>query len=197
MPGVTITISSASLQGTRTTSTGETGAYSFGALPPGDYNVNFVMSGMHEQNQKVRLSLAQTSRADAEMRLAALAEAITVTASSPAVLETTQVSRNFTQRDRRQAAVARTIRDTVLLAPGSYAFHGVIKQSPSPADLRTHPVPGECGVVVNENLRGQPHTLFIEYAIKETTVFTGAVSAASNGRFTGGVVSNLDDVRRK
>src|SRR5688500_15021543 len=75
MPGATITISSPSLQGTRTAISGDTGAYSFGALPPGEYNVNFTMSGMHEQNQKVRLSLAQTSRADADMRLAALSEA--------------------------------------------------------------------------------------------------------------------------
>ena len=189
MPGVTITISSPSLQGTRTTSSGETGAYSFGALPPGDYNVNFVMSGMHEQNQKVRLSLAQTSRVDAEMRLAALAEAITVTASSPAVLETTQVARNFTSTIVDKLPVARTIRDTVLLAPGVSAS-GVNQQitiSGGPSYDNLFLVNG---VVVNENLRGQPHTLFIEDAIQETTVFTGAVSA-EYGRFTGGVVSTL------
>jgi len=33
------------------------------------------------------------------------------------------------------------------------------------------------GVVVNENLRGQPHDLFIEDAIQETTVMTAGVSA--------------------
>jgi hypothetical protein len=41
---------------------------------------------------------------------------------------------------------------------------------------------------VNENLRGQPHDLFIEDAIQETTVLTGAISA-EYGRFTGGVVT--------
>jgi hypothetical protein len=42
--------------------------------------------------------------------------------------------------------------------------------------------------VVNENLRGQPLTLFIEDAIQETTVQTSAVSAEF-GRFAGGVLN--------
>src|SRR5207249_9394455 len=44
------------------------------------------------------------------------------------------------------------------------------------------------GVVVNENLRGQPQDLFIEDAIEETTVSSGSISA-EYGRFTGGVVN--------
>src|SRR6185295_5230354 len=46
------------------------------------------------------------------------------------------------------------------------------------------------GVVVGENLRGQPDNLFIEDAIQEFTVLSGAISA-EYGRFTGGVVSTL------
>ena len=41
------------------------------------------------------------------------------------------------------------------------------------------------GAVVQENLRGQPHNLFIEDAIQETTVQTAGVSAEF-GNFTGG-----------
>lgn len=44
------------------------------------------------------------------------------------------------------------------------------------------------GVVVTENLRGQPYTLYIEDAIQETTVATGGVSAEF-GRFGGGLVT--------
>src|SRR3954468_16851258 len=46
------------------------------------------------------------------------------------------------------------------------------------------------GAVVNENVRGQTHALYIEDAIQETTVLTGGVSAEF-GRFTGGVVSAI------
>ena len=46
------------------------------------------------------------------------------------------------------------------------------------------------GVVVNENLRGQPLDLFIEDALQETTITTAAVSAEF-GRFSGGVVQAI------
>src|SRR5207247_4672123 len=46
------------------------------------------------------------------------------------------------------------------------------------------------GVVVNENLRGQALNLFIEDAVQETKVSTGAISA-EYGRFGGGVVNMI------
>ena len=46
------------------------------------------------------------------------------------------------------------------------------------------------GVVVNENLRGMPLDLFIEDALQETTITSGAVSAEF-GRFAGGVVQAI------
>ena len=46
------------------------------------------------------------------------------------------------------------------------------------------------GVVVNENLRGQALSLFIEDAVQETKVSTGAISA-EYGRFGGGVVNMI------
>ena len=44
------------------------------------------------------------------------------------------------------------------------------------------------GVVINENLRGQPLNLFIEDAIEETQVLTSGISS-EYGRFSGGVVN--------
>ena len=46
------------------------------------------------------------------------------------------------------------------------------------------------GAVVNENLRGSILNMFIEDAIQETTILTGAISA-EYGRFTGGVVNSI------
>src|SRR4029077_2161418 len=44
------------------------------------------------------------------------------------------------------------------------------------------------GVTVNDNVRGQPNSLYIEDAIQETTVATAGVSAEF-GRFSGGVIN--------
>ena len=189
LPGVTVTISSPALQGTRTTVTGEGGGYVFPALPPGVYTVNIALEGMQPVNRKVTLALGQPSHIDADMRLGSVAEAITVTASAPAVLETTQIGTNFKQEVINNLPIARNIRQTVLLTPGvnPNGVNNQITISGAPTYENTFMVNG---VVVNENLRGQPHDLFIEDAIQETTVLTGGISA-EYGRFTGGVVSTL------
>src|SRR5476649_777835 len=76
VPGVTITISSPQLQGTRTTTTNEAGTYNFAALPPGDYTLTFALEGMQTLTRKANVGLVETSRVDAELRMANVAEAI-------------------------------------------------------------------------------------------------------------------------
>src|SRR6185369_291930 len=46
------------------------------------------------------------------------------------------------------------------------------------------------GVVVTENVRGQMRPMYVEDAIQETTLITGAISAEF-GRFSGGVVNTI------
>jgi outer membrane receptor protein involved in Fe transport len=190
LPGVTVTVSSPALQGTRTTVTGETGGYVFPALPPGDYTIRFELSGMQTTTKRAKVSLAQTTPVDAELQVTAVTEAITVTATAPAVLETTQVSANFTAQQIDNLPVQRNVRDTVLLSPGVTATGPAnqIMISGAPSYDNVFLVNG---VVVNENLRGQPHNLFIEDAIQETTIMTGGAISAEYGRFTGGVVSTI------
>lgn len=190
LPGVTVTISSPNLQGTRTTYTDVNGNYNFGALPPGEYTVRFEMESMQSVTKSTRIGVAQTGRVDAEMRLTTVAEAITVTATAPAVLETTEVQTNVQATLVDELPIARTLQATTTLAPG------VNTNGPNPGAIT---ISGALaadnlflvnGAVVNENLRGQPHNLFIEDAIQETTVQVAGISAEF-GRFTGGVVNAL------
>ncbi|HEY5611947.1 MAG TPA: TonB-dependent receptor, partial [Thermoanaerobaculia bacterium] len=187
LPGVTVTITSPAMQGTKTTVTSDNGGYLFPALPPGMYTVTFEMSGMQTITEKSPVSLSQTTRVNAEMRLSAVAEAITVTASAPAVLESPQIARTFTRAEMDELPVARTIISAVNLSPGVNS--GIAGPSISGA-ASSENVYLVNGVQVNENLRGQPHDLFIEDAIQETTVLTGGISA-EYGRFTGGVISTV------
>src|SRR5437588_5227611 len=80
LPGATVTISSPALQGVRTTVTGASGDYNFGALPPGQYSITINLQGMQTVRQNVTLRLAQTSRADADLKVSSVSKAITVTA---------------------------------------------------------------------------------------------------------------------
>jgi len=190
LPGVTVTISSPAMQGTRTTVSNINGDYNFGALPPGEYTVRFELESMQTVTRTARIGVAQTGRADAQLSVSALAEAITVTAAAPAVLETTEVQTNIQASLVEQLPLGRTLIATTTLAPGVNSNGpnaGAITISGALAADNLFLVNG---AVVNENLRGQPHNLFIEDAIQETTILTAGISA-EYGRFTGGVVSAI------
>jgi hypothetical protein len=191
LPGVSVTVASPALQGTRTAVTADTGGFSFPSLPPGDYTVTFELSGLQTVTKKLRVNLAQTSRSDVEMRQAAVSEAITVTAAAPAALETTEVSSNFTSETIAELpTLNRNIATAALIAPGVNDA-GPNKQIVISGAQSFDNLFLVNGVVVNENLRGQPHNLFIEDAVQETTVLSGGAISAEYGRFTGGVISTI------
>lgn len=196
LPGVTVTISSPSMQGTRVAVTDTNGNYVFAAIPPGEYTIRFDMEGMTSVTKTARIGLARTERVNAEMRLSAVSEAITVTASAPAILETSEVQANFTNDLVEELPVGRTVQNIVSLSPG------VNTNGPGANPRQANPpitISGAYaydslflvnGAVTNENMRGQTDNLFIEDAIEETSVMTGSISA-EYGRFTGGVVSAI------
>ncbi len=195
LPGATVTVKSPNLQGTRSTTTGAGGDYIFPFLPPGVYTVTFELEGMQKVMQRVTLTAAREDRVDVALTPSKLAESISVTADTPmtASVESTQVSTNFSQSLIEQLPVNRDQREIALLSPGvnnngpGYVSGGNITISGAMSYDSLFLVNG---VIVNENLRGQPQALFIEDAIQETTVLTGGISA-EYGHFTGGVVSTI------
>ncbi len=190
LPGATVTITSPSFQGFRTSVTGENGGYVFPALPPGEYSIGFELEGLQSVSKSARLQLAQTARADADLKVSAMTEAITVTASVPSMLENSQVATHLEASLIDRLPLVRTVLATACLAPG------VTPNTVSGRQVSISGSPGYDnlimvnGVVITENVRSQAALLFIEDAIQETTVLAGAISA-EYGRFTGGVVNSI------
>jgi outer membrane receptor for ferrienterochelin and colicin len=190
LPGATVTVSSPTMQGTRTTTTGDSGGYSFAGLPPGTFTVMVELQGMQSSTKKVTVGVGQTGRADADLKVSAVTEAITVTASAPTVLETPTVSQNISSELVDQLPIGRTVLAAALLAPG------VNDNTLSAGQLSISGSPGYDnlvlvnGVSVTENVRHQALDLYVEDAIQETTVLTGGISAEYGG-FTGGVVNSI------
>ncbi len=188
LPGTTVTVTSPVLQGSRVTVTGETGAYDFSALPPGVYKISFAFSGMVTMSRQSTLRLSQVTRVDVSMRLTG--DVITVTAGAPSVLETPEVSTNMTLPFIERLPVLRNQLATAQFAPG------VSGNTLGNGELAIAGGPGYDnlvlvnGVVVTENTRGQMRPMYVEDAIQETTVLTGAISA-QYGRFSGGVVNTI------
>ncbi len=193
MPGVTVTVTSPALQGARTTTTSAIGDYNVPLLPPGDYNVTFELEGFQRIERTVKVNASSLNRADADMSLSTVSEEIVVTGSYETISTGTAASTTFEKEFVESLPVDRNIRETVLLTPG------VAAGGPGGGRNRGITISGAQsyenlflvnGVVVNENLRGQPFNLFIEDAIQETTVTTSGVSAEF-GRFSGGVVNTI------
>ncbi len=95
MPGVTITITSSALvAGTMDGVSDTGGAYRFPSLPPGTYTVKTDLTGFQTiVRENVVVLVGQTTPLDLAMRVASVAETITVTGASPTI-DTTSANVN-------------------------------------------------------------------------------------------------------
>lgn len=93
--GVSVRAESPALQHPRTTITGPRGTYWLGALPPGEYDVTFSLTGHTTMTRHVIAELARVARSDATLELNADEESVTSTATTPNVTETTAVTTHF------------------------------------------------------------------------------------------------------
>lgn len=189
LPGVTVTVQSPVLQGTRTAVTSANGDYIMPFLPPGDYMMTFELEGFQTLRQNVRIEIAATVPVDVKLQIATVSETVTVTAEATEIAQTATVAATYKSQLIENLPLGRTINAYTLLAPG------VNDNGPGGNIMVSGALSYENlflvnGVVVNENLRGQARNLFIEDAIQETKVSTGSISA-EYGRFQGGVVNTI------
>src|SRR5215207_3297340 len=190
LPGVTVTATSSSLQGPRTTTTSANGDYIIPFLPAGDYTVLFEMTGFAKGAQSVRVPVAETVTVNVTLRVAGVAETVSVSAERGADFTSAPtVAASYKAAALDTLPVSRTVNGAVLLAPGTsntgpggnvtfsgaFAYEGLFLIN---------------GVVANETLRNQVSTVFIEDAIEETKVMTANISAEF-GRFSGGVANTI------
>ncbi len=122
LPGVAVTLSGEKIMGNQTAVTTANGFYRFRALPPGEYDLSFVLDGFSTQNRsKVRVALGATTVEDVEMTVGDLTEAITVVGEAPVIdTESNEVGVNYGRDWVESAPVARSsFNDLVAAAPGS------------------------------------------------------------------------------
>jgi outer membrane receptor protein involved in Fe transport len=189
LPGVTVTLASPSLQGTRTVVTEVTGDYIFKFLPPGDYTVNFQLQGFQALETTIKISAAQDARLDATMPQARIAEQVTVVGSQETISTSIQNAATVTHELINSLPIQQNFVNFVTLAPGTSTTgpggNVTISGAQSWENLML-----VNGVSVQDNMRLTPTALFIEDAVQEATTQTSGISA-EYGRFTGGVVNML------
>ena len=189
LPGVTVTASSAALQGVRTAQTSSNGDYILPFLPPGDYRLKFELSGFASRSENLRISLGQgTLRLDSRLSLQTLTEQVVVSADRGGDFDQNPaVTTSMTAAAANVLPIGRRPQDAALLAPGTNANApgGGISIGGGMSFQNLFIVDG---VVAQDNLRSAPLALYIEDAVQETTTSIAGISAEF-GRFAGGVVN--------
>ncbi len=193
LPGVTVTIESPDLIGTKTTVTDANGQFKFLVIPPGTYKATFSLSGFQTQEQGgINVPIGSTARVDATMS-AAFTDEVVVTSELPLVDTTsTTVGVNISSDFFNDLAVGRNYTDVAALTPGAQSddsgvdgrddgqtFYG------STGSENAYYIDGANTTGVELGQQGK--TLNFEF-IDEVQVKTGSYSA-EYGRATGGVIN--------
>ena len=188
LPGATVTVMSASLQGQRSAVADINGVYRVAGLPPGQYIVKFEMNGMSSVERRTAISLGGEITMDQQLALTPVREVVDVRGGTPAPVASPTGAFNLRASETAVLPSGRTPFFIAELAPGltdntpnnnqvtvggGFAYDNVFLMN---------------GVDINDNVLGQPNALFIEEAIEEVQVLSSGVSA-EYGRFGGGVVN--------
>jgi Carboxypeptidase regulatory-like domain/TonB dependent receptor len=190
VPGATVTAESPALQGTRTVTTSANGDYIVPFLPAGEYSVTVTLTGFRTVKQTARVSPSESVTLNPTLAVSTVSETVTVVGQAPGEFgQQAEVATNFKADLIDKLPTNRTVLAAALLTPGVQGTgpNGGLSINGAMSFESLYVVNG---VVVNENIRGQPNVLFIEDALQETTVTTAAVSAEF-GRFQGGVVQAI------
>jgi hypothetical protein len=123
LPGVTVTISSQALQGTRTATTNATGEYNFALLPPGTYRAEYDLSSFEKVVRTgIVVSLDQATKVNVTLAIARVAESVEVSGETVVIDPTrTNTQLNLKEDHLKYATVGlarRSYQNVVLEAPG-------------------------------------------------------------------------------
>jgi hypothetical protein len=124
LPGVTVTVTSPALQGSRTTTTNAGGEYNFPLLPPGEYRVEYALPSFETVVRTgVVVNLDQATKVNVPMALARETASVEVTGES-VVIDPTQTNTqvNLKEDHLQHATVGlarRAYQNVILEAPGT------------------------------------------------------------------------------
>jgi outer membrane receptor for ferrienterochelin and colicin len=190
LPGVTVSVSSPVLQGVRSAVSSANGDYIIPFLPAGTYEVKFEMSGFNIVKEQRPLAVNDSLQLNEKLALTTKTESITVTGEAPGnFTQNAAVASNYKMDLIEKLPLARTIADTLTVAPGVHSTGPSSNPSFSGA-MSFEGVFMINGVEVQDNIRNTLLNLSVEDAIQEISITRSNVSA-EYGRFSGGIANTI------
>ncbi len=188
LPGVTVEITSAQLQGTKTEVTDTRGSFRFSLLPPGTYKMTASLSGFSPTRQSgISVGLSRATTLDVQMS-AAVSEQITVTAAAPVVDVSSNTSgANVTAQTMQTLPLARSYVAAIQVAPGTASDASGATVYGSSGAENQYIIDGLNTTAVRDGTQGK--NLNMDF-VQEVEVKTGGMPA-EYGRLTGGVINAI------
>lgn len=195
LPGVTVTVVSPALMGTKTTVTNERGEYFVRLLPPGTYEVRTQMAGFASiRRPGIEVRVAQTAAVDFEMAVAPVTETTEVRADPP-VIDVRSTSRNFTVDPQAIALIplgtSQQYTDLWVSAPGVRDTLATSSGSQLPSINGASGTQNKVyvdGIDAGDHVNASTTTYLNHSVIQEVGISTGAFEAQS-GFGTGGLMN--------
>ncbi|HKD17095.1 MAG TPA: carboxypeptidase regulatory-like domain-containing protein, partial [Thermoanaerobaculia bacterium] len=193
LPGVTVELAGAKLQGAKSTVTSADGRYRFLSLVPGDYTVTATLAGFGKVQKKATVTLDAIATANMSMALSTTAE-VTVTGEAPLIDSTsTTTGQNVSGKVINVLPLSsRNYADVVFTQPGVQADNGetqgrslAISIYGSTSAENSFIIDGVNTTNVIKGIQGKD--INNEF-IQEVEVKTGGYQA-EYGRNTGGVIN--------
>ena len=198
LPGVTVEATSPALiEGVRSAVTDGTGRYAIEALRPGPYVVTFTLPGFSKvQREGIQLTGTFVATVNAEMRVGALEETITVTGQAPTVDVQSTVRQRVLDREVLEAlpssrSAAQLAALTPNVTPTTHDVGGAMGDGSGRGGITTRGVDDSkimIAGIVTQTGTGSSHGVYNLEAYQEVVIDTGAVSAE---HYTGGVRINF------
>src|SRR5438034_1614099 len=188
LPGTTIVATHVETATTRTTTTSASGTYVMPALPVGAYTIRAELTGFVTLvKEGIRLAVGQSAILNFSLKLASVAETITVTGESPLVdTKKSELSGHVEQKQVENLPLnGRNWLDLVSLVPGARGNVGTIQVGASGSDMAKYQVDG---IDVSNQCCGGSNQGYSEENIEEFKVQTNRYDA-EYGRVNGAVIN--------
>ncbi|HWU90503.1 MAG TPA: TonB-dependent receptor [Kofleriaceae bacterium] len=188
LPGVTVTVTSPSLQGAQTALTDESGAYKISELPPGEYIVTFYYLDIRLERKGISVGVNKTTPVFQQLdQQKAGGEVVTITDSAPTIdpTSTTQGITIDKSYIKNIPVPGRTFEAALGAAAGSQGDALGVSFSGSTSLENQYIVDGVNTTGLSIGSVGSP---IINDFIEEIEVITGGYNAEF-GRATGGVIN--------
>jgi len=191
LPGVTVEARSAVLPTPRVTTSGGDGTYRLQALPPGNYTLTFVLSGLQNVTRQAQVQLGLDTVVDATLGLQALTESVDVTATVSLVeRDTASIKSGVSNEQIMALPVGQDYRDLVKLIP-SVQYTADLTRGPSAGGSGQDNVYLFDGVNVTLPLFGTLSAEPASHDIAQVTTIKGGARAVDFDRSGGFTIDSV------